>query len=48
MDGKTKKKESPEFARFQELTRKLVGVPKKEIEKQEKKYRQEQTKKKAG
>jgi hypothetical protein len=33
----TNKKESKEFERFEALTRKLVSVPKKEIQDQEKK-----------
>lgn len=33
------KTESKEFQRFEELTKKLVSVPKKDVEKEEKKFR---------
>ena len=46
MERETKKKnESQEFVRFEELTRKLVSVPKKDVEKEEKKFKKEQEKK---
>jgi hypothetical protein len=35
-----------EFTRFEELTRKLVSVPKKDVEKEEKKFKKGQEKKK--
>lgn len=35
-----------EFKRFEELTRKLVSVPKKDVEKEEKKFKKSQEKKK--
>jgi HSP90 family molecular chaperone len=38
MSNETKKKESQEFKRFEELTRKLVNVPKKDVETEEKKF----------
>jgi hypothetical protein len=34
-----------QFKRFEELTRKLVSVPKKDVEKEEKKFKKEQEKK---
>jgi hypothetical protein len=37
--------ESKEFTRFEELTRKLVSVPKKDVEKEEKKFKKSQEKK---
>ena len=40
------KKESKEFERFEELTRKLVSVPKKDVQEEEKKFKKEQEKKK--
>lgn len=42
---KKQKTESEEFARFEELTRKLVSVPKEDVAKEEKKFKKEQAKK---
>jgi hypothetical protein len=38
-DTAQKEKNSEEFKRFEELTRKLVSIPKKDVEKEEKKYK---------
>jgi hypothetical protein len=43
---KETKGDSDEFTRFEELTRKLVSVPKKDVEKEEKKFKKSQEKKK--
>ena len=45
MKSETETKESAEFKRFEELTRKLVSVPKKDVEKEEKKFKKGQEKK---
>jgi hypothetical protein len=46
MESDTKKKvRSEEYERFEELTRKLISVPKKDVEKEEKKFKKSQEKK---
>lgn len=46
MKAKTEKKNGDEFKRFEELTRKLVSVPKKDVQEEEKKFKKSQEKKK--
>jgi hypothetical protein len=46
-EDKRKTAQTTEFDRFEELTRKLVSVPKKDVEKEEKKFKKGQEKKKA-
>ena len=41
-----RKNDSEEFRRFEELTKKLVSVPKKDVQEEEKKFKKEQEKKK--
>lgn len=46
METKTHtRKESPEYKKFEELTRKLVSVPKKDVQEEEKKFKKSQEKK---
>lgn len=41
-----REQDGKEFERFEELTRKLVSVPKKDVKKEEKKFKKSQEKKK--
>lgn len=45
MKEKTKATTNNEFSRFEELTRKLVSVPKKEVDRREKEYKKGREKK---
>jgi len=46
--GGTQQPESKEFQRFEELAKKLVSVPKKEIQEQERKAKTKGDKRRAG